>query len=529
MEVNIVRLIEEQPLEKFSRKTNNKLVTKLQENFTDEEQQLFLASFWCYQNYKPEEFVINLDDVWKWLGFAEKIAKRVIEKIVKKMLIINFAPQFGEQILKKMIDYKILLLQSQGQTRKNEDVFHQTVENSNGRGGHNKETILLTIDGFKKLALKSNTKKADKIHNYYIKLERIINQQFQEDTEKLQNQLEEQTEINKKLKKRINRKIKEREKIGKCVYIMKDKHNPTHFKFGKSHNINHRLHSVNCASPKDHILLHKHWYTIFNDTIEVQVLKAFRNYKLYANSELIEIEQMENVENLVKSLLESLKPYEEDLEELEDEEKDPNNQECRSCEKYLPIEDFYKSGNGNHQKQCKKCWKKEYKQKIESNKKTCEECEETHPFKNFFKFEDGNKYMDVCKECFKPNHKQCKDCKKILPNYEFSGTITACKECHNKTRRSKNNYVNCEFCGKSIRTITMAKHQETSICKIAQGKGSKPKHPVLQLNPETKDVIQEFESIEDAGEQMNISPHYIRRVCIGARNQTGGFSWKWKK
>ena len=37
------------------------------------------------------------------------------------------------------------------------------------------------------------------------------------------------------------------------------------------------------------------------------------------------------------------------------------------------------------------------------------------------------------------------------------------------------------------------------------------------------------ESLEDAGEQMNISPNYIRRVCIGARNQTGGFSWKWKE
>ena len=47
-------------------------------------------------------------------------------------------------------------------------------------GGNNKEKILLTINAFKKFCLK-----ADEIHDYYIGIEEIINEQ----TDELQNQL----------------------------------------------------------------------------------------------------------------------------------------------------------------------------------------------------------------------------------------------------------------------------------------------------------------------------------------------------
>jgi phage anti-repressor protein len=38
-------------------------------------------------------------------------------------------------------------------------------------GGHNKETITMTIRTFKKFCMKARTDKADEIHDYYIKLE----------------------------------------------------------------------------------------------------------------------------------------------------------------------------------------------------------------------------------------------------------------------------------------------------------------------------------------------------------------------
>ena len=59
-----------------------KLLSKIKEKFTDFEQQLFLSSFYCYLNCDPiNDFVIDLDNVWKWLDFGQKVnAKRVLEK-----------------------------------------------------------------------------------------------------------------------------------------------------------------------------------------------------------------------------------------------------------------------------------------------------------------------------------------------------------------------------------------------------------------------------------------------------------------
>lgn len=115
-------------------------------------------------NYNSNtDFVIDLDNVWKWLGFARKDpAKRVLEK------------HFTEDD-----DYKI--------------VFHQLVENS--KGGRPIEQILLNINTFKKLCLKANTKKADEIYDYYIKLEKILRETINEESKELKQQLEEKNKI----------------------------------------------------------------------------------------------------------------------------------------------------------------------------------------------------------------------------------------------------------------------------------------------------------------------------------------------
>ena len=63
-------------------KTKPKLLTKIKANFSDFEQQLFLSSFYCYLNCDHvKDFVIDLDNVWKWLGFRQKVnAKMLLEK-----------------------------------------------------------------------------------------------------------------------------------------------------------------------------------------------------------------------------------------------------------------------------------------------------------------------------------------------------------------------------------------------------------------------------------------------------------------
>jgi phage anti-repressor protein len=158
--LDIVQLINNSPITKLSNKFQTKLLTKIQDSFTDDQQQLFVASFYSYLNFNSKnDFVIDLDDVWKWCGFARiDPAKRVLEKYFTKD-----------------IDYKISL--------------HQVVERVHG--GQNKQNILMTINTFKKFCLKAGTKKADEIHDYYIKLEELMQETLKEESEELQNKLQE--------------------------------------------------------------------------------------------------------------------------------------------------------------------------------------------------------------------------------------------------------------------------------------------------------------------------------------------------
>lgn len=122
MSVDIVNLIESNPITKFTGNYQSKLIEKVKNSFTAYEQQIFLASFYCYLKYdKTKDFVIDLDNVWKWLGFSQKVNAKML---LEKQFIIN-------------VDYTKSLLLQQKQT-------------TNTKGGHNKETFMLNVDTFKK-------------------------------------------------------------------------------------------------------------------------------------------------------------------------------------------------------------------------------------------------------------------------------------------------------------------------------------------------------------------------------------------
>lgn len=75
---------------------NSKLLNKIKDTFTFNEQQLFVASFYCYLNYNSKtDFIIDLDNVWKWLGFSQKIrAKELLEKqFIFNKDFITLSPQ----------------------------------------------------------------------------------------------------------------------------------------------------------------------------------------------------------------------------------------------------------------------------------------------------------------------------------------------------------------------------------------------------------------------------------------------------
>ena len=196
-ELNIVTLIEKNPISKLSQTYNNKLISKIKDYFNDSQQQLFVSSFYCYLNYsQTNDYIINLDDIWKWLGFSQKVNSKVL-------LEKNF---------KIDIDYKIL-----------------KIEEQKGRGGHNKEKIMLNIKTFKLFCLKSGTKKADEIHDYFIKLEEILQQTIGEECIELKNQLQQIKENSEEMQKKTQKLDREKMLLkefgtkGALVYIIKVK------------------------------------------------------------------------------------------------------------------------------------------------------------------------------------------------------------------------------------------------------------------------------------------------------------------
>ena len=62
--LDIVELIENNPITRLNRTYNCKLLNKIKDNFTETGQQLFVASFFCFLNYQKNDFVIDLDNIW---------------------------------------------------------------------------------------------------------------------------------------------------------------------------------------------------------------------------------------------------------------------------------------------------------------------------------------------------------------------------------------------------------------------------------------------------------------------------------
>lgn len=165
--LNIIKFLEQTPINTLSNKYNNILIDKIKKNFTDEQQKIFILSFYTYLNYNKNDYIVNLDDIWKWLDFKYK-------KNAKSLLEINF---------KNNIDYIL--------------VDDENIKNK--KGGQNKEIFMLKIKTFKLLCMKAGTKKANEIHEYFINLEEtvqeLINEQTKEFMEELNKQINNNTQL----------------------------------------------------------------------------------------------------------------------------------------------------------------------------------------------------------------------------------------------------------------------------------------------------------------------------------------------
>lgn len=276
---NIVELIEHNPISKLSATYQNKLLTKIQVKFSETEQQLFVASFYGFLKYDPNnDFVIDLDDVWRWLEFSTK-------QKAKMLLEIHFV---------KDQDY-VTSLNPQGK------------QSDHIRGGHNKETFLLNVSTFKKFCLKAGTKKADSIHDYYIKLEETLHEVVQEESAELKTQLE-QTQFLLDKSEKTAEKIREKtllEQFGRntqCVYYGRidnlSDSNEKLIKFGNSNNLvnrvtqhketytNFRLLNAFKVDNKTHVENEMKEHPLFIDRLRTITIKSKKYIELLSMNEL---------------------------------------------------------------------------------------------------------------------------------------------------------------------------------------------------------------------------------------------------
>ena len=293
--INIIKLMEENPNTKLSKPYQGKLINKLKDNFSTEEQQLFITSFYCYLNYKSDEFVIDLDDIWKWLGFSRK----------------NDSKKLLEKHFKMEIDYKIVLRQIP----------------QNLLGGRPSEKIMMNIKTFKKMCLKANTSKANEIHEYYIKLEETLHEVIDEESNELRLQLEMKDQESNELKSQLEKKDERIKKLQRetqvvdgrnvCYLCTSDeKESEGIYTIGKAINLKNRLSGYN----DNKLFNFKIVYYISCKTVPVMnaveklLLSKMNKYKIISMRDVFQLPEGKDISFFTQSF-EYLKKFCDDIEE----------------------------------------------------------------------------------------------------------------------------------------------------------------------------------------------------------------------
>ena len=250
-----------------------RMIDILNKEFTEEEQQWYIANLYIYMHYHPtNDYPINLEDVFKMIGFANK-------ENAKRTLKNNFTNDE---------DYKVALVRRD--ERKNE-------------GGFNKEDIMLNIDTFKNLCMLAKTKKGKEIRRYYVKIENIYNELIKEEIEQQKNLLME-------TKKKVEMTLRDSFNKRSIVYVIKILINDELiYKFGYTDDIVSRLRThknqigedielVYCIESKDNKMLEK----LLIDYLEQYKFRIKRTIKDKQQTELLKVNDIEMVKNKLKEL-----------------------------------------------------------------------------------------------------------------------------------------------------------------------------------------------------------------------------------
>ena len=496
--------MERNPITKLSKDYQNTLISKIEKNFTETQQQLFLASFFCYLNHdNKKDFIIDFDNVWKWTGFCRKNdAKKVLEKNFNFDIdykVQSFATEVA--VAKNIkppentdIDYKVQSFATEVAVKQNEM-----------RGGHNKEIILLTVNTFKKFCLKASTKKADEIHDYYIKLEELIQETIAEENSIIKQQLTDTSKrlINAKeeyvkLQENHNRILYKRRvhklRKGKCFYILENVNVRNEKKIGTSINLNSRKSSYNTYfDPQFLYILFTSEYKLIENMVKV---KFKNNIKSHGEEWIVDISE-QTIINFVEEKCKEFGIEYETFTKLEDiivdskkdfsnkDDGDSNNENIYEIENEVNVNEDNDINSVDsveiiyteeETKKCNKCLiTKTYKEfNKDSSKKdgfhtTCKQCEKEAKLRY-----KENKMQKIRENELK--EKECMKCKTVQPISEFTihfymkdGYCNNCKTCsrtqlNSKRKMNKTNDItySCDICQKSYSRIdTFNRHKKT--------------------------------------------------------------------
>lgn len=192
--IDISQYINDNPLSGLSGTYQSKLVNQIKDEFDDFEQQVFLFNFFCYLNFdEKNDFIVDLNHVWPWLGFTRK-------DHAKHLLIKEFEIDIDFIIIKTAPEASGAVSQPQN-------------------GGQNKEKILMNVDTFKVFCMTANKPRSKEIRKYYVKLERIIQKLVDEQSLELRNQLQLEKQENEQLKNDLEQTQEQLEEIQEQLTI----------------------------------------------------------------------------------------------------------------------------------------------------------------------------------------------------------------------------------------------------------------------------------------------------------------------
>ena len=575
--LNIVELIENNPITKLSSSYNGKLLKKIQEGFTDFEQQLFVSSFYCYLNCdQKNDFVIELDNVWKWLDFtAKSSAKRILEQ--------NFTI---DKDYTKSLHFQV-----------KQDSNNLALGTKKSHGGHNKETIMLTVKTFKSLCLKAGTKKADEIHDYYLKMEEIIHQVVQEESDELKLQLDQKdnqlaqkdkqiVQANEQIQKSIILNQKEKECLveqtlilqfpvnTQCIYYGRIDnrslgqaprlHNEQLIKFGQSNNLAERItaHKKNFTNfrlvaafkvknkieiencMKRHPVLKKRVRSLMIDGLNHRELLAldesdFTIDRVDEHIKQIIKENEYNVENY-NLLLEKNGRLEDEIRKLENDAKEKDKQIEANAKEIASLNgDMSNAMNSKIAGKtaiCKygymlyafECAPSRFKCSIAQQKD--------------FEIVSNNLLMLDPEGAMRHNVKVSYTlCEKILKflmketmtgigNNVFEGSLTDVKKMLDITVQLEKVLMDN---GKDLDALMRILQQETSIESVTHAvdpetpQVKKAKRSIDQIHKDTGEVVATYESIEAAGRSLGLTTGTAIGIALREKRVCQGFLWRY--